>query len=131
MQIIDWMPTLCALTGYKPERDLKWDGANLWEHISNPSAANVARLLYWTTPNEAAVRDGDWKLIVPRAEGRKGKAKKTDGGKAELFNLADDPYEKTDLAAKMPEKVAALKLQLAAMAKADGDALANDDSKPN
>jgi arylsulfatase A-like enzyme len=100
----------------------------MWPQISNPAAKPIARLLYWTTPTEASVRDGDWKLIVPRAEGgRKGKAKKEGTGAAgQLFDLAKDPYETTNLAAKMPEKVAELKQKLATMAKADNDALAND-----
>jgi len=29
VQIIDWMPTLCALASYRPPRDLKWDGLNI------------------------------------------------------------------------------------------------------
>jgi arylsulfatase A-like enzyme len=126
MQVIDWMPTFCALAGYKPERDLKWDGANMWEHISNPSAPIVPRTLYWTQGSNSAIRDGDWKLIAPRAPGGKKKGKAAPDGKAELFDLAHDPYEKNNLAAKMPEKVAELRQKLAAIAKSDNDAVAND-----
>ena len=43
-----------------------------------------------------------WKLIVPAP--RLGKDAKT-----ELFHIEKDPYEKDDLAAKMPEKVEALR----------------------
>ena len=46
--------------------------------------------------------------------------------KAELFDLAADPNETSDLAAKMPEKVAALRTKLAELSKADRDALADD-----
>ncbi|MBI4624257.1 MAG: sulfatase-like hydrolase/transferase [Verrucomicrobia bacterium] len=119
MHIADWMPTFCALTGYKPEKDLMWDGVNMWPAISGPGAQPVARTLYWTTPSHSAVRDGDWKLIVP--SGRNAKA-----GKVELFDLAKDPNETTDLAASMPEKVGALKQKLAAVAKADRDAVVKD-----
>jgi arylsulfatase A-like enzyme len=45
------------------------------------------------------VRSGDWKLIVPL----KGE------GKEELYNLADDPGEKSNLAAKKPDDVERLK----------------------
>lgn len=119
IQIIDWMPTLCALAGYQPNRDLKWDGMNVWPQISGSAPSVTARVFYWTTPRSSALREGDWKLIVPTT--RAGK-----GGKVELFDLANDPNEKTDLAARQPEKVAALKVRLAAMAKADGDALVKD-----
>jgi arylsulfatase A-like enzyme len=47
------------------------------------------------------VRSGDWKLIVP-----------VKGGAAELFNLADDPQEKTNLAEKKPDVVERLKKRL-------------------
>jgi arylsulfatase A-like enzyme len=49
------------------------------------------------------VRVGDWKLIVP--------VKKD--AKPELYQLADDPHEKTDLAVKHPEVVDRLQKRLA------------------
>ena len=48
------------------------------------------------------IRAGDWKLIVPV---------KADG-KPELYNLADDPSEKSDRAAAKQEKVKELKQRL-------------------
>ena len=48
------------------------------------------------------VRDGDWKLIVPV---------KADG-KPELYDLADDPFEKSNRAAAKQEKVKELKQRL-------------------
>jgi arylsulfatase A-like enzyme len=29
LHVVDWMPTLCNLAGYKPARDMKWDGLNV------------------------------------------------------------------------------------------------------
>lgn len=49
------------------------------------------------------VRVGEWKLIVPLKEGQA----------AELYNLADDPKEKVNLAEKKPEVVARLTKRLA------------------
>jgi hypothetical protein len=73
---------------------------------------------------------GDWKLLVngsqsdPEEEaGAQPKAKKKQkrqqqaGAKVELFNLADDPYEKNDLAAKQPEKLKELRARYDALAK--------------
>jgi uncharacterized sulfatase len=51
------------------------------------------------------VRAGDWKLIVPI---------KADN-KPELYNLADDPHEKTNLAERKSEKLAALSKRLEAV----------------
>ena len=30
MHVADWLPTLCGLAGYKPPKDPKWDGADVW-----------------------------------------------------------------------------------------------------
>lgn len=109
--ISDWMPTFCALAGYKPSKDLKWDGQDLWPQLSGVEAAKP-RAIYGAAPGFRArmVRDGDWKLIVSQ-------------DKAELFNLARDPNETTDLAAKEPDKVAALRAKLAELSRADKDSL--------
>jgi arylsulfatase B len=99
IHIVDWMPTLCALAGYVPERDLDWDGGDVWPSIKT-GRSQVDRLLYWKAPRFSAVRSGDWKLIV-----------KNDGTGAELYDLAADPYETTDLASEQPDRVLALKGQ--------------------
>src|SRR5262249_21126288 len=58
-------------------------------------------------PFRAALRQGDWKLvwrtILP--------------SNVELYNLAEDPYEKNNLAAAHPDKVAAMQQRLEALAK--------------
>jgi arylsulfatase A-like enzyme len=122
MQIVDWMPTLCAIAGYRPERDLKWDGTNVWPQITG-EAKPVARVLYWTTPQASAVREGDWKLIVQSGRAGKQSVKQP---KVELFNLAKDPRETTELSAQQPEQVAKLKEKLAIVSRADGDAQVRD-----
>jgi len=113
--ISDWMPTLCALAGYMPEKDMKWDGLNLWPHLTGAEPPKP-RAIYIAGANfkSFAVRDGDWKLVLTGAD------------KAELFDLASDPNETTDVAAKMPEKLAALRTQLEKLSRADRDALAED-----
>ncbi|MEW6305485.1 MAG: sulfatase-like hydrolase/transferase [Verrucomicrobiota bacterium] len=124
--ITDWMPTFCALAGYKPDRDLRWDGRNLWPQLTGAEKPKP-RVLYTAAPGfrARALRDGDWKLIVTD-----GNAGKKDGKGAaeriELFNLAKDPNETTDLAAKMPEKIAELRALLTEASLADKDAVAKD-----
>jgi arylsulfatase A-like enzyme len=110
----DWMPTLCALAGAKPKGDLKWDGRDVWPWLGGMSGAEP-RALYWagTGFRTAAVRDGDWKLFLTRQ-----------GNKAELFHLADDPFEKNDLAAKEPARVESLRALLEKMAARDNDSKA-------
>jgi len=68
-----------------------------------------ARPLFWHYPHYgnqggapmSAIRDGDWKLIEWFEDGR-----------LELFNLAIDPYEKNDLAAKEPALAKTLRAKL-------------------
>lgn len=96
MHAVDWLPTLAALTGYKPSADLKWDGIDHWPALTGAKPAAAPRTIYIAKQNERSLRHGDWKLIVG--------AKK----KVELFNIAADPYEKEDLAKKEPQKTAEL-----------------------
>lgn len=118
--ISDWMPTLCALAQAQPQADLKWDGLNLWPFLSGSGSA-PERALYWAGPGfkTSAVRVGDWKLTVT-------KDKNEPQGKAELFDLANDPNEARDLAAQQPGRVTDLRARLARLAEADKDAVAND-----
>ena len=117
IHISDWMPTFCALAGYRAEKDLRWDGRNIWPILAGLESP-APRTIYVASPNfeSQAIRDGDWKLIAQQAGG------------LELFDLASDPNETTNVAPTMPDKVAALRAKLAEAAKADGDAIANEDS---
>jgi arylsulfatase A-like enzyme len=119
VHIVDWMPTLTRLGGFRPETDYKWDGADVWPQISGANRERPARPLYWVTPRAKAVRDGDWKLIVQPA---RGEAK----AKTELFNVAADPNETAELAAGQPAKVAELMARMTALAVRDRDAEAKD-----
>jgi arylsulfatase A-like enzyme len=111
LHAVDWMPTLCAAAGWRPATDLKWDGRNVWPALTGETSP-APRVLYWagTGFRSRAVRDGDWKLVV---EGRNAE------GKAELFNLAVDPNEASDLAAAQPARVTALKEILKKVSAAD------------
>jgi arylsulfatase A-like enzyme len=113
IHIVDWMPTLTALAGYTPEKDLKWDGRDVWPVLAGAEKSPAARTLYWVGPGfkSSAIRHGDWKLIV--------QAKST-----ELYNLANDLNETKDLAAAEPARVAELKDLLAKTAARDRDAVA-------
>ena len=123
--ISDWMPTFCALAGYSPTKDLKWDGRNLWPSLTGAEPAKP-RAIYVAAPGFSSqmLREGDWKLIVPKAGAvKKGSAEPRE---IELYDLAKDPAETRNLAAAMPERVAAMRAQLTAISQADRDAVAND-----
>jgi arylsulfatase A-like enzyme len=109
LHAVDWMPTLCGLADWKASQDLKWDGRNIWPWLTR-EASPRPRQLYWagTGFRTKAVRDGDWKLVL-----------QVQSAKVELFNLAKDPYEESDLSLKEPGRVEQLKALLTKLAAAD------------
>lgn len=119
LQITDWMPTLCSLAQHTPETNLKWDGTDIWPILTG-HPKRESHVLYWTAPGfkSRAVRVGDWKLIEHG---------QSDAAKYELFDLANDPNEKTDLAEKLPNQVASLRKQLMAISLSDNDAIVRDE----
>ncbi|BBB10988.1 sulfatase-like hydrolase/transferase [Sphingopyxis sp. FD7] len=62
--------------------------------------------MFWRSGDYRAVRAGDWKLQVTRRPER-----------ARLYNLAADPTERTDLSAREPARVAALRAMIEAQNK--------------
>lgn len=130
LHIADWYPTLLKLAGAKQEQKLPLDGRDAWAAISAGAPSPHDSILINATPTKGALRMGDWKLVVngglieaadgdeeapPAAE--KKAAPKAAPNTVELFNLADDPAEQTNLAAKHPEKVKELRARYDAIAK--------------
>lgn len=116
LMITDWMPTFCALTGYRPPRDLKWDGDDLSTLLTKRTPL-APRSLYSVGPRERAVsiRRGNWKLIL-RGTG--------EDQETELFDLSTDEAEARNLAETETKRVEALKQELQRIAGADRDAVA-------
>jgi arylsulfatase A-like enzyme len=120
MHVVDWMPTLAALTGYKPvagAADPNWDGQNVFPLLEDPAASASPREFYWVWGAGRfweGLRQGDWKIIRDNRQ-PKGKAARDaiatnapPAGTWMLFNVAEDPLEKIDQAAAKPELVAEL-----------------------
>jgi arylsulfatase A-like enzyme len=101
MHAVDWFPTIAAICGFKPAADLQWDGINQWPSMIGAPIDAPVRTIYIAMRKSHALRHGDWKLIVPEK------------AEPQLFNIADDPYEKTDLASKETARVAELQALLA------------------
>ena len=116
LHVVDWMPTLCKVTGYDGGNDLKWDGRDIWPILTGAVDGPDDRTLYCqgVGRRSAALRSGNWKLIVHR---RKNDIKR------ELYDLATDPTETTDVAEGHVERVAALEKLLAGEEARDNDAL--------
>jgi arylsulfatase A-like enzyme len=121
LHVVDWYPTLLKLAGAKTEQKFAVDGRDIWPTLTQGKPSPHDAILINTTPNAGAVRVGDWKLVVrdgpDNPDGAPPKKKKDEKASVELFNLKTDPYEKTNLAEKNPEKLKELKDKLAGFAK--------------
>jgi len=95
---VDWYPTLIGLAGGHTGKSKPLDGLNVWSTVSEGQPSPRTEVVYNVEPFRAAVRQGDWKLVwqtlLPAT--------------VELYNIAQDPSEKTNLAVQNPDKVAAL-----------------------
>ncbi len=118
VQITDWMPTFAAITGWRPECDLKWDGTDITAVLTQ-HAALPERPLYAVAPGWRArsVRLGNWKLIVHDEK----KARRV-----ELFDLAADPAESKNLADTEPDRLRQLTKAMEEISARDRDAVPKD-----
>ncbi len=122
VQVTDWMPTFCALAGYQPQRDLKWDGiditAVLTEHAPLAERPLYAVGIQW---GARSLRLGDWKLIIDdRDETRR----------VELFNIVEDPSESQNLADQQLARVQQVLTEIDKSAAGDRDAVAEPQASP-
>lgn len=118
VSVLDLFPTLVAVAqerqrpgevrSAEPAESLL-EGTNVWSALVG-KATTGPRELYWRTPEQRALRAGDFKLIET-----------SDGQRRELFNLADDPYEQHDLAEQQPQRVRELWEKLKAQQAKDPD----------
>lgn len=95
----DWYPTLCAAAGIKTPEGL--DGQNLWPVITGVEKLGERRPMIWVYPEytgQVAVRLGDLKVV------RKGLLRKKPEA-WEVYDIAKDPNETTDLAAANPSVI--------------------------
>ena len=102
IHVVDMYPTLAKLAGASTAKSKPLDGMDVSQTISEGKPSPRTEVVYKIEPFRGAVRKGDWKLIwrtpLPSA--------------LELYNIAQDPSEKNDLAAANPDKVAELQKQI-------------------
>lgn len=98
MHIVDWMPSLAALTRYAGGADPAWDGMNIWPLVTGQAAPEPRRIYTVWHENRRweALRSGGWKIV--RHRGKSGKY-----APWELYDVGNDPNETTDLAGKKPD----------------------------
>jgi len=103
---IDWLPTLCAITGVKID-PVDFEGEDTSAAWLGGTHTRT-RPLFWkpSSPGSSAgIREAQWKLIYPTRK---------NGGDLELYDIPADPAEANNLAARHPDVVLQLSAKLLA-----------------
>jgi arylsulfatase A-like enzyme len=103
---LDIHPTALAAAGVPLPTEKKLDGVNLLPFLTQNSSATPHEFLFWRYGAQMAVRKGEWKItkaVSRPGQARRPRAKRPIEG--QLYNLAQDIGEKTDVAAEHPEIV--------------------------
>jgi arylsulfatase B len=113
MHVVDMFPTLATLAGVNVNKGKPLDGVNVWTSISEGKPSPRQEVVYNIEPFRGGVRQDEWKLIwrtpLPSA--------------LELYNIGQDPSEKTNLADKNPQKVAQLQKRIEQLSKESAKSL--------
>jgi arylsulfatase A-like enzyme len=133
LHIVNWFPTLVKLTGAPAAQKTPLDGRDMWAAITTGSPSPNEEILINAVPTSGAIRMGNWKLVLngrvdANDVGKSGTRKAAPGrmkpqGEAvvdgvELFNLADDPNERNNVAGGNPGVVQQLRAKIEAYQKA-------------
>jgi arylsulfatase A-like enzyme len=98
MHVVDMYPTLITVSGAQLGKNKPLDGIDMWPTISEGKPSPRTEIVYNIEPFRAGVRQGDWKLIwrtlLPDS--------------IQLYNVAQDPSEKNNVAEQNPQIVATL-----------------------
>lgn len=110
---LDVLPTALAAAGVAVSPEWGLDGVDLLPYLSGREAGAPHGSLFWRLGAQTAIRKGDWKLVrydaAPDTPGATSKGQgRPDLSPLRLYDLARDPGESDDLAAREPAKAAEL-----------------------
>ena len=99
---VDFLPTICAITGVKPPEDGRLDGEDVSDILLGGASRPRKGPLFWEwrshvagdpayAPPPIVVRDGQWKLLTDK-----------EGKSVELYDIPADPGERNNLASANP-----------------------------
>jgi arylsulfatase A-like enzyme len=114
MHCVDWLPTIAEILGVPNDPKWNWDGVSRWQTLSSGEFAERERPIYISKGAAKSLYWQGWKIIV------------RENGKAELFHINEDPFEKKDLANKETNKLMELQRLLAEQKKLDLEKMPED-----
>ncbi len=107
LTVMDLYPTLAAMAGVPVNGGLRLDGRDLSKVVAGEAAQRLDEFVFFTAETPIRGRfsltafDEDWKLVQEIQQGLLA-AQVTN----HLFKIAEDPYERNNLAAEHPDRVA-------------------------
>lgn len=87
---LDYLPTLLDIIGIPSGDHLTLDGESIWPKVLDKSGKREKPMVF-CSDRQGAVVDGDYKLYYSK-------------GNYELYDIARDPGEKSDISSQFPEK---------------------------
>lgn len=126
---MDVAPSILALAGVQPPAGVNFDGTDMSEALVGRSTVERKMPVMWCRPPDRpgprnswpdlAIRDGEWKLLINR-----------DRSRPELYNIQDDPNEKSNQAEKRPDVVKRLADEVLAWDRSVKESAKSAQSKP-
>ena len=102
MHVVDMYPTLAGLAGASLAKCKPLDGLDMWPTLAEGRPSPRTEMVYNIEAFRAALRQDQWKLVwrapIPSV--------------AELYDLAQDPSEKVNLAAGQADRVEAMQKRI-------------------
>ena len=111
--LTDWYATFSEIVSYKLSQQEAEDSFSILSLLQGASSWNRPPIINHSIAGMFAFRDGKWKLIAGNGSGGRQQPRGINFERPyQLYNLAEDPSEKMNLAASHPETVAKLEAAL-------------------
>ncbi|WP_159064836.1 sulfatase-like hydrolase/transferase [Thaumasiovibrio subtropicus] len=94
---LDILPTIANAAGIEIQADWQLDGVDIMPLLKGDTDKLENRFIYWNTSRAGAIRDEDWKLVIPNITAQR--------PRYQLFKISEDISESNELSKQHPEQV--------------------------